>query len=122
MEADMVISIAIATAIVLIVNQFGRVLRAMMLHRTIRKGMTEGSSLTPELLDRIDQEKSGPGFGDDRIGVVLIAIGLAVLGFGLIAADWDDVHNAAGISLFPLLVGGALLGRHLVIRRARRDA
>jgi hypothetical protein len=122
MEADMVISIAIATAIVLIVHQLGRVLRTMMLHRTIRKGMTEGSSLTPELLDRIDRKKPGPGFSDDWIGVVLIAIGLAILGFGLIAADGDDVRNAAGISLFPLLVGAALLGRHLVIRRARGGA
>jgi hypothetical protein len=119
MEADIVISIAIATAVVLIFNQFGRILRAMMLHRTIRRGFTEGSSLTPELLDKIDQEKSGQRFGDDRIGVVLVALGLAVIGFGLIAADADDLRNAAGVGLFPLLVGAALLGRHLVIRRAR---
>jgi hypothetical protein len=122
MEADIVIAIAMATALVLIVNQLGRVMRAMMLHRTIRKGMTEGSNLTPELLDRVDQEKAGQGFGDDRIGVVLIAIGLAVLGFGLLTGDADDLHNTAGISLFPLLVGAALLGRHLVIRRARDGA
>jgi hypothetical protein len=118
----MVIAIAFAVATVLIVNQLGRVLRTMMLHRTIRTGMTQGSNVTPELLDRIDREKSGSATDDDRIGIVLIAIGLAVLGFGLLSGDLDDLHNTAGISLFPLFVGAALLGRHLVIRRARGGA
>jgi hypothetical protein len=122
MEADIVISVAIATAVVLIVNQIGRVLRAMMLHQTIRRSFMDGSPLAPALIDRIDQKKSYQGFGDDRVGVVLIAVGLAVLGFGLIAGgDPDDVRAAVGSSLFPLLVGAALLGRHLVIRRTRLD-
>lgn len=119
MEADIVITIALATAVVLIVNQLGRVLRTMMMHRTVREALTRESALAPELLDRIGEEKPGGSFGDDRIGVVLIAIGLAVIGFGLLAADADDVRNAAGVALFPLLVGGALLGRHLVLRRSR---
>jgi hypothetical protein len=120
MEEDIVISIAIAAAAVLIVGQIGRVLRTMMLHQTIRRGFSEGSPIAPELIDRIDRKKANQGFSDDRIGVVLIAIGLAVLGFGIIAGGSpDDVRAAIGSSLFPLLVGAALLGRHLVIRRAR---
>ncbi|MBV8687383.1 MAG: hypothetical protein JOZ90_13050 [Alphaproteobacteria bacterium] len=121
MEADIVMAIALATAVVLIVNQLGRVLRTMMMHRTVREALTRDSA-SPELLDKIAQEKSGGSLGDDRIGVVLIAIGIAILGFGLLAGDADDVRNTAGIALFPLLVGGALLGRHLVIRRARGGA
>jgi len=120
MEEDMVITIAIAAAVVLIAGQIGRVLRTMILHGTIRRSFSEGSPLAPELIDRIDRRKGGQGFSDDRIGVVLIAIGLAVLGFGIIAGgDPDDIRAAVGSSLFPLLVGAALLGRHLVIRRAR---
>jgi hypothetical protein len=122
MEADIVMAIALATAVVLIVNQVGRVLRAMMMHRTVREAMTRENALAPQLLDRIDEEKSAGRFGDDRIGVVLIALGLAVIGFGLLAADADDMRNAAGVALFPLLVGAALLGRHLVIRRSRTGA
>lgn len=120
MEEDIVIAIAIATAAVLIVNQLGRILRTMMLHQTIRRGFSEGSPLAPELLDRIEAKRTGQSFADDRIGVVLIAIGLAVFGFGIIAnSDPDDIRSAVGASLFPLLVGAALLGRHLVIRRTR---
>ena len=84
--------------------------------------MSRDSNLTPELLDRIDEEKPASGNGDDRIGVVLVAIGLAVLGYGLITGDPDDIRNMAGIALFPLLVGGALLGRHIVLRRSRDAA
>jgi len=120
MEEDIVITIAIAAAVVLIAGQIGRVLRTMILHRTIRRGFMEGSPLAPELIDRIDQKRTSQSFSDDRIGVVLIALGLAVFGFGIIAGgDPDDVRAAVGSSLFPLLVGAALLGRHLVIRRAR---
>jgi len=120
MEVDIVIAIAIAAAAVLIVGQIGRVLRTMILHRTIRRGFMEGSPLAPELIDRIDPKRSSQAFSDDRIGVVLIAVGLAVMGFGIIAGgDPDDIRAAIGSSLFPLLVGAALLGRHLVIRRAR---
>lgn len=117
MEADIAISIAIATAVVLIVNQLGRVLRAMMLHRTIRKGIEHNSNLTPELFAKIEEQKASSGIGDDRIGVVLVALGLAIVGFGLIAGDMDDIHNTVGIALFPLFVGAALFGRWFVNRR-----
>ena len=117
MEADIIMSIAAATAIVLIVNQLGRVLRAMMLHRTIRKGMIHGSNLTPELLDKIEEQKPASGGGDDRIGLVLMAIGVAILGFALLAASPGDLRDFAGISLFPLLVGAVLFGRHWFNRR-----
>jgi len=122
MEVDIIMTIALATAVILIVNQIGRILRARMLHRTIREGLSRDSNLTPELLDRIDDEKPATGSGDDRIAVVLIAIGLAVLGYGLITGDADDIRNMTGIALFPLLVGGALLGRHIVVRRLRDAA
>ena len=122
MEADIIISISIAVAIVLIFNQLGRIFRAMMLHRTIRKGMIHNSSLTPELLEKIDEDKPATGGGDDRIGLVLIAIGIAIIGMGVINGDADDIRNMAGISLFPLLVGAVLFGRHWVRSRSGLQA
>ena len=58
MEADIVMMIAMATATVLIVNQLGRILRAMMLHRTIRKGIEHNNTLTPELFDKIEEQRA----------------------------------------------------------------
>ena len=93
MAADIVITIALATAVVLIFSQFGRVLRAMMMHRTVRDALTRESNLTPELLAKIEDEKATAGFGDDRIGLVLLAIGFAIIGFGLLTGSPDDARN-----------------------------
>jgi hypothetical protein len=122
MEADIVMTIAMATAVVLIISQFTRVMRAMMLHRTVREALTRESALTPELLEKIDEQKPAGGGGDDRIGLVLLAIGLAILGYGVITGDAEDIRNLAGISLFPLFVGAALFGRQWLTRRSRAEA
>src|SRR5215213_8913281 len=112
MEVDIIITIAAATAIVLIVNQFGRILRAMMLHRTIRKAMVHGSALTPELLDKIEGQKPASGGGDDRIGLVLMALSSAILGFAALSSSADDFLDFVGVALFPMFVGAVLFGRH----------
>jgi hypothetical protein len=117
MNPDTAMMFAVMTAVVLVANQLGRVMRAMMLHRTIRKGIEHDSNLTPELFDKIEGQKASGGLGDDRIAVVLIALGLAVLGFGLVAGDDGDLPNTVGIALFPLFVGAALLGRWFYARR-----
>lgn len=121
MEADIIISIAVATAFVLIFNQLGRVLRAMMLHRTIRKGMIHGSTITPELLEKIEEHKPASGGGDDRTGLVLIAISVAIIGFAALSAPADDFRDVIGISLFPMFVGAVLFGRHWYNRRRGAD-
>jgi hypothetical protein len=123
MAADIIMTIAAIAGIVLVANQIGRIFRTMMMHRTVREAMTRDSGLAPQLLDRIDQEKrGGVWFGEDRIAIVLLAIGFAILGFGALTGDADDVRNMAGIALFPLFVGAALLGRYLIARRTAPDA
>ncbi len=118
MEADIIIGIAIATAIVLIVNQFGRIIRSFSLHRTVREALSRDSNLTPELLAKIEEQQQPAGGGDDRTGLVLLALGLAVLSFGLIEGDPDDIRRMAGIAMFPIFVGAALFGRHWYRRRS----
>jgi hypothetical protein len=119
MEADIVISIALVSGVVLIFNQIGRILRARAMHKTIREALSRDSNLTPELLDRIEQEKNG-GFGDTRMGLVLVALAAALFAYGLIQGDADDIRNLASIAVFPLFVGAALLGRIWYL--ARRGA
>jgi hypothetical protein len=120
MEADIAISIAIVTGLVLFINQIGRILRAYAMHRTVREALSRDSKLMPELLDRIEQDKSA-GFGDGRIGIVLVALAAAIFCYGLIQGDPDDIRNVASIAVFPLFVGAALLGR-LRYLRSRGEA
>lgn len=120
MEADIAGFIAVATAVVVATVQLGRVLRAMMLHKTVREALTRENALGPALLDKIDEPRAGAGFGDDRIGLVLLAIGFAAIGFALIQGSPDTIRNVTGMALFPLFVGAALLGRF--IWNARRGA
>lgn len=58
--------------------------------------------------------------GDDRLGIILVAFGVAMIGASILAArgHWAD-YGIAG-ALFPLIVGAALWLRHYAIERARR--
>jgi hypothetical protein len=113
MESDIVAFIAIATAVMVGIVQLGRVLRTMMLHRTVREALTRENALGAALLDKIDERRPGVGFGDDRIGLVLLAIGFAAIGFALIQGSQDTIRNVTGMALFPLFVGAVLLGRFI---------
>jgi uncharacterized protein YqhQ len=115
MEADIAISIALVTGFVLFINQVGRIMRAYAMHKTIREALSRDSNLTPELLDRIEQDKSR-SFGDGRIGIVLVAIAVGIIIFGLIEGDSSGIRESFQIAIFPLLVGSALLGRLWYLR------
>ena len=56
--------------------------------------------------------------GDDRIALVLIAIGVAIAGFGLIQGAENAIRMTLGAALFPLLVGVALLVNRMLQKRA----
>ena len=77
-------------------------------------------TITPEML--VEAEKMPePGANDLRNGMVLIALALAIVGFGLIQGSTDAIKGTAGIALFPLFVGIALLLR-LRLRHMQGDA
>mgnify|MGYP003297538251 CR=1 FL=1 len=77
-------------------------------------------TVTPEMLIEVERSPE-PGANDLRIGMVLIALALAIAGFGLIQGSTDAIKGTAGIALFPLFVGIALLLR-LRMRRLKGDA
>ena len=107
--------ILFVTGFVLFINQVGRIMRAYAMHKTIREALSRDSNLTPELLDRIEQDKSR-SFGDGRIGIVLVAIAVGIIIFGLIEGDSSGIRESFQIAIFPLLVGSALLGRLWYLR------
>jgi hypothetical protein len=99
---------------------FLKLIQAWMLHRTLRDAIKRDSPLASGLIDKIDNTDSRDGQrlgGDDRNGLVLIAIGLALLGFSLVVNEVEWLRYGIGASLFPLLVGFALLGRHFWLRK-----
>lgn len=98
---------------------FLRLIQAWMLHRTLRDAIKQDSTHAGMLVDRIGQgDLSGPKAGtDDRTGMILIAVALAIAGFSLIANQQDWLRLGLGAALFPGLVGAALLIRHYLLRR-----
>lgn len=122
MNTDVLIFAVLTTGAVLIVTQLARLVRSSIQHRTIREAISRDNPAVPQLMTSMDEVPQPAGLDDDRIAFVLIAIGLALLGFGLIQGDPDDIRNLGGMALFPALVGGALLLRHYLARRRGDEA
>lgn len=108
-----------------------RLLHAWMLHRSIRRALEAKSDVVTPLIDKLNKpyehvgarpaEPSNDVPGDDRNGLVLLAIGLAMAGFGLIQGHEQIVRVAVGAALFPAFVGIALLVRRRLARAAAAE-
>ena len=98
-----------------------RFFRAWLMHRSLRQAIERDSSAAPALIERIAALDANRGSldNDDRNGMVLIAFGLALAGFAVVAfgAKPDVLRIILGSSLFPLLVGIALLVRRKLLKR-----
>jgi hypothetical protein len=119
MFAEMVGIIGVSLCMLTAFIYFLKLIQAWMLHRTLRDAIKRDSPLAVGLVDKIDSSSDeGQRLGgDDRNGLVLIAIGLALLGFSLVVNEVEWLRYGIGASLFPLLVGFALLGRHFWLRK-----
>lgn len=99
-----------------------RLLHAWMLHRSIRRALEAKSDVVNALIDKLNKPYEHLGApradapGDDRNALVLLAIGLAMAGFGLIQGHEELIRISAGAALFPAFVGIALLVRRRLAR------
>jgi hypothetical protein len=98
-----------------------RLLHAWMLHRSIRRALEAKSDVVGSMIDKLNKPYEhlgtrGDAPGDDRNGLVLLAIGLAMAGFGLIQGHEEVIRVSAGAALFPAFVGIALLLRRRLVR------
>lgn len=108
-----------------------RLIHAWMMHRSIRRALEAKSDAVTPLIEKLNKpyEHLGPwagstgssGSNEDRNALVLIAIGLAMAGFGLIQGHEQLVRVAAGAALFPTFVGIALLVRRRLARAAAAE-
>ena len=117
---EMVVMVAIAAALVLGFIALLRLIAATITHKTLRKAIETKPELAEELLDKLTHRRERSG--DDRLALVLIAIGVAMVIAPIIAADDPgDIRVAIAAALFPLLIGGTLWLRFRAIERARRS-
>ena len=106
-----------------------RLLHAWMLHRSIRRALEAKSDAVSPLIDKLNkpyehlgpQGAGEPAGGDDRNALVLLAIGLAMAGFGLIQGNEQLIRISSGAALFPAFVGIALLVRRRLARAAAAE-
>jgi hypothetical protein len=116
---EMIVSVALTAALVLAFIHVLRLIGTAMLHRTVRKVLESDPSGAEAILARLGEP--APPSTDDRLAVVLVAVGLAIIGASVIGDDTGTWMNyGIGGALFPLLIGAALLLRQSVIRRARQ--
>jgi hypothetical protein len=121
MEADIAGFVTIGLVVAFVAGQIFKTLRAFAAQKTVREAISRGTPVTPEML--VEAERSAePGTNDMRNGMVLIALALAIVGFGLLQGSTDAIRGTAGIALFPLFVGVALLLRLKLAARAAGDA
>jgi hypothetical protein len=118
MEADIAGFITIGAVTAFVAGQVFRTIRMYMSQKTLRDAVKTGMPLSPEMISETDRTIEA-GTNDLRNGMVLIALALAIAGFGLIQGSTDAIKGTAGIALFPLFVGIALLLRlRLASRRS----
>jgi membrane associated rhomboid family serine protease len=112
-------SIALVAAVALVLIALFRLVSTLIAHRTMRKAVESNPELAPELLNKLTERRESPG--DDRLAIILLAIGVAMAVAPVIAIDDRGILRfAIGAALFPLLVGGALWLRFRAAQRARR--
>lgn len=116
---EAVVTITIVSALALLFIALFRLLSTLITHRTIRKAVETDPKLAEELLQKLTVKKERQG--DDKLAMVLVAIGVAMAVAPIIAVDDRGiVRFAIAAALFPLLVGATLWLRSRAVERARR--
>ena len=116
---EMIVTVAIVAAIALVVIQLFRLAATAMRHKTVRRVIDRDPTAAESVIAEL-RTPGTPG-GDDRLGVILFALGIATLLASFTAGNtggWTDY--GVGAAMFPLVVGAALMLRHYVIERAKR--
>lgn len=115
---EMIMLIAAFAALTLAVVQGLRLVGTLIVHRTLRRAIeVDPASATP-LLDKLDEPREQRG--DDRLSVLLIAFGIAMVAASLVIGDPRWLHYGVAGALFPLSLGTALGLRVYFLDRARR--
>lgn len=118
---EMIVSIALFTAAVLAFIHLLRLIGTAMLHKTVRRVIDRDPAKAEDLIARLGQPPEPRT--DDRLAIILVAVGVALIGASVIADDTGTwVRYGIAGALFPLFVGTALGLRLFLIKWSRRRA
>lgn len=115
---EMIGFVAVITALVLAFVSVLRLIGLWISHRTLRRAVDRNPDMVQPLLTQLAAPK-GDG-GDERLSVILVAIGIAMVVGSVVVNDPSWVHYGIAAACFPLIVGTALWLRLFVAERARR--
>jgi hypothetical protein len=116
---EMIVMVAVFAAMALSFIHLLRLVGTVIMHRTIRRAVEVSPETAEPLLARLETSAS-PKFGDDRLSVLLIAFGIAMVAASIVIGDPGWMHYGVAGALFPLIIGTALWLRLVFIERARR--
>jgi membrane associated rhomboid family serine protease len=117
--SEMIVMVAIVSAIVLATIHVLRLIGIAIMHRTIRKTIDKDPAAAEPLLTRLTAPVEAKG-GDDRTATLLIAFGIAMVVASLVIGDTNWMHYAIAGAVFPLIIGTALWLRHYRLDRSQR--
>src|SRR5215212_3122226 len=103
---EMTVLIAAFTAMALSFIHVLRLVGTWIVHRTIRRVADKDPDAVQPLLAQFLAPRIASG--DDRLSVILIAVGIAMFAASLIIGGPDVVHYGAAAAVFPLIIGTAL--------------
>ena len=115
---EMVVMIAVVAALVLGFSSIIRLLAMWIAHRTILRAVERNPDSAQPLLAQLATPKSSEG--DERLSIILVAVGIAMIVASVIINDPSWMHYAVAAASFPLIVGTALWLRQFMTERARR--
>jgi len=115
---EMIVMIAIVSALALSFINVLRLVGTAIMHRTVRRMVDRDPASAEGLLAQLGRppERSG----DDRLSTILIAFGIAMIAASVVINDASWMHYAIAGALFPLIIGTALWLRLFLLERARR--
>jgi len=115
----MVAMVAVIAALALGFIHLLRLIGTSIKYKAMRKLVEADPANASLLFAQMGEEQ--PRGGDDRLAIILIAIGIAMAAGVIIAVDDPGiVRLGIAASLFPLLVGGALWLRLFLAERRQR--
>jgi hypothetical protein len=119
---EMIVMVTAFSALALSFIHLVRLVGTAVMHRTIRRAVEVSPQTAEPLLARLGKP-GGAKMDDDRLSVLLISFGIAMVAASLVIGDPGWMHYGVAGALFPLIVGTGLWLRVFFIARAqRRDA
>jgi len=117
---EMVVMVAIVSALVLGFIHLVRLAAILIMHRTVRKVVERDPAKAEAMIAGLRYPPATSG--DDRLSTILIAVGIAMIAASIVINDPAWIHYGVAAALFPLIVGTALWLRLFILERANRRA